>query len=208
LPPQHLVPLLSYLALRGRCGFCSGRIASEHVLAEVGGGMIGLIALVASPDLAGMAGAIFGWMLLALALLDAKHFWLPDALTLPLACAGVAFGVLGIAPSLADRLIGVAVGTCAFLAIGFIYRKLRAREGLGQGDAKLMAAIGAWLGWAALPFVILGAGTTGLIWALIAHCRGNNLHMASRLPLGSLLALSAWLIWLATTLSAERSPLF
>lgn len=198
LAPLQLIPLISYLVLRGSCAACGARISHRHVVVEIAGAAIGALAFAASPDLAGVAGAGFGWGLLGLAMLDAEHFWLPNAITIPLLLMGLAFGALDVSPDLLDRVIGAAAGYVAFRLIGAAYRSLRGRTGLGAGDAKLIAAIGAWLGWQCLPFVILVAAAAGLGWAVILSARGKPLRLTSRLPLGTLLACSAWTTWLVT----------
>ena len=119
------------------------------------------------PGPAGIAGAVFGWLLLALAALDIAEFWLPDPLTLTLALAGFAAGLVGIDPPLTDRLIGGAAGFGSLWLIGFSYKRLRGREGLGGGDPKLLGAIGLWLGWRMLPAVLLLAAMTGLALVLL-----------------------------------------
>ncbi|WP_404713043.1 prepilin peptidase [Sphingomonas sp. MMS24-J13] len=196
VPAHRLVPILSFVAAGGRCGSCGGAIDRRHLAMECACALIGGVALAIRPDAAGLAGALFGWMLAVLALLDLDHFWLPDALVLPLALIGVAGGVAGLDPSLADRLIGAASGLLALGLIAWSYRRLRKRVGLGQGDAKLVGAIGAWLGWRALPWVVLIAALIGLGWCAYAIVRGRRFGPTDRLPLGTLLAMAAWPFWL------------
>ena len=159
-------------------------------------GVIGGVSLWAWPGAAGLSGAVFGWGLLTLLVLDAEHFWLPDRLTLPLAALGLALGVW-LPPALADRAIGAVAGFASLAAIAAGYKAVTGRTGLGGGDPKLFAAIGAWLGWFALPFVLLLAAVLG--FALIAHDRlsGRLVTRHSRVPLGALLAAAAWGLWLA-----------
>jgi len=194
--PRHLVPVFSYILAKGKCSACGAAIPRVHLAAELAGGAIGLLAFALAPDWSGVAGALFGWALLALALLDARFFWLPDALTVPLLLGGIGGGIIGIPPSTADRLIGAGAGFAAIALIGASYRRLRGRVGLGAGDAKLVAAIGAWTGWQGLPAVIAGAGLLGLAVAAGLHARGRDISLSSRLPLGTFLAISAWLAWL------------
>jgi leader peptidase (prepilin peptidase)/N-methyltransferase len=145
-----------------------------------------------------LAGAtmLLGWMLLLIAALDAEHQWLPDALTLPLVALGLLSGWAGLGPPLLDRAIGAAAGWLVLVLLGLAYRVLRGREGLGGGDPKLLAAIGAWLGALHLPFVLLGAGLLGLAAALAMKVRGREVGRTTRLPLGTFMALAAWPIWL------------
>ena len=191
LGPLELVPLLSFALSKGRCRSCGGRIDRHHFWVELAAAAIGAVSLV--PGWQGLAGALFGWVLLTLALLDVEHFWLPDRLTLPLLLVGL---IIANEPPLIHRLIGAAAGYAVLALIALTYRAARGREGLGGGDPKLLAAIGAWLGWQALPFVLLAASLTGLGWAGIAALRGRAMSGQDRLPLGTLMAVAAWPIWL------------
>lgn len=185
----ELVPLASALTSRGRCRTCGARIEPLHWQVELAAAAIGGAALAIAPDERGAALALLGWLLLPLALLDLRHFWLPDRLTLLLALAGLAVGgSLGIA-SLTDRLTGGVAGFVSLAVIGWTYRSLRRREGLGGGDPKLLGAIGLWLGWAALPFVLLLGALIGLAAALPGGLQGSR-----RLPFGTMLAVAAWLL--------------
>lgn len=192
----ELVPILSHLALGGRCRRCGGAIDQSHLLIEFAAASIGLLALVTHPGPAGIATALFGWWLLLVAALDARHYWLPDRLTLPLVPAGLATAALGLGPGLEPRLIGASAGFLILWTIAAIYRRLRGREGLGGGDPKLLAGLGAWLGWQQLPFVLLGSGLLGLAALALARSRGAAISASDRLPLGTLMALCAWPIWL------------
>lgn len=194
----ELVPLLSFVAQRGRCRRCGGRIDPRHPLIEIAAALVGAAAAIAAPGLAGLAGALFGWLLLTLATLDVEHHWLPDRLTIPLAAAGLAVGAAGLSPPLVDRLIGAVAGFGALWLIATAYRLLRGRIGLGGGDPKLFGAIGAWLGWQMLPFVLLLAALAGLTAIVAMRLRGATVTATTRLPFGALLAVAAFPVWLVT----------
>lgn len=196
LRAHELVPILSFVLARGRCRRCGGAIDRRHLWIELAAAAIGGIAFLAHPGAAGLVTALLGWWLLLIAALDAEHHWLPDKLTLPLIAAGLAAAWAGIGPPIGHRLIGAAAGFAALAILAFLYRRLRGREGLGGGDPKLLAAIGAWLGWAQLPFVLLGAGLLGLGAILLMRLGGRQVSATDRLPLGTLMALAAWPIWL------------
>lgn len=199
----RLVPILSYLMQRGRAACCGMAIDRSHPLTEIAAAAIGATSFAIAVDpLQALAGAIFGWLLLALALLDARHFWLPDWLTLALALAGLIAGIAGTPPVLADRLIGGAAAFLLFAGIRHGYRLLRHRDGMGGGDVKLFGAIGLWLGWRILPVVLLGAALAGLLWILIQLVRGRPMTGASHVPFGSCLALAAWGGWVVVELIA------
>lgn len=196
LGAAELVPLLSFLAQRGRCRRCGAAIDPIHPAVELAGALIGAFAFAVHDGAAGPVGALLGWWLLAIALIDLRHHWLPDALTLPLIVAGLAAAWVPVGPLLADRAIGAAAGFSVLAAIGLAYRMLRGREGLGGGDPKLLAALGAWLGWQLLPLVLVGAGLVGIAALLLKRLRGEAVAATDRLPLGSLMVLPAWPIWL------------
>jgi leader peptidase (prepilin peptidase) / N-methyltransferase len=192
----ELVPVLSFLLQRGRCRRCGARIDPNHLAVELAAGTIGLVAALAHPLPLALVTALLGWWLLLIALLDLGHHWLPDRLTLPLVPIGLAAAWAGLGPPLPERIAGAAIGWAALLAIAFLYRRLRAREGLGGGDPKLLAGLGAWIGVWNLPLVLLGAGLLGLAAVLAMRLRGEAVSAASRLPLGTLMALAAWPLWL------------
>ncbi|MDH5750657.1 MAG: A24 family peptidase, partial [Rhodospirillales bacterium] len=138
-----------------------------------------------------------GWALLTLSAADARHFMLPDKLTLPLIVAGLAFSYAHAPSFLFHHILGAAIGFTIFYAVSYCYRKIRGREGLGLGDAKLMAGAGAWLGWGGLPSVVLWGGFSALIWAIgRGFVSGNKLTGDTALPFGPFLTLGIWLVWL------------
>ena len=205
LRPGELVPVLSFAVLRGKCAGCGAAIRVDHLAIELIGLAIGLTAGLVAPGIEGAAGAVFGWLLLALGALDLRAFWLPNVLTAALALAGLATGSYGIAPPLTDRLLGGLGGFASLWLVATVYRAIRHREGLGGGDPKLFGAIGLWLGWALLPMVLLAACMIGLSAVLGLQLGGRKLTATHQLPLGTLLAVAAWTIWLGLAVS-EPAP--
>lgn len=195
LAAWELVPLASAAMLRGRCRTCATRIGALHWQIEVGCTALGIVSGIAVPGPAGAAGAVFGWLLLALAALDVTEFWLPDNLTMALAVAGLAATAVA-APGVEDRLIGGVAGVASLWTIAFAYRRLRGREGMGGGDPKLLGAIGLWVGWAMLPFVLLLACLAGLAAVAVDRLRGRPAGASTRYPLGALMAIAAYPVWL------------
>jgi len=193
---RELVPLLSFVVQQGRCRTCGARIDWRHPAIELAAAIVGVAAFVVVPGLFGLVGAVFGWALLLLAILDVEHHWLPDRLTFPLILAGLLASLTPLPPPAADRLIGAAAGFTMLWLIATGYRLVRGREGMGGGDPKLMAAIGAWIGWALLPTVLLLASLVGLGAVLTARLRGRTVLATTRLPLGALLAVAAYPAWL------------
>jgi leader peptidase (prepilin peptidase)/N-methyltransferase len=191
-----LVPVLSWAALGGRCRHCGARIHLLYPAMELGalGVAAWAAALGSGPFLWASCG--LGWALLALAVIDARDGLLPDVLTYPLMLAGPPVTALLEPDAVYDRAIGAAAGFGVFWLLALAYRRLRHREGLGLGDAKLLAAAGAWLGWQPLPSVVLVAAVAGLSWVLALRAIGRRLALDTELALGPGLCLGFWLVWL------------
>lgn len=216
----ELVPIISYLIQQGRCRRCADQIDSDSIAIEIAAALIGAVPFIyflgaadgaSSADdllspgaIAAIKLSLFGWLLLPLAWLDFRHYWLPDRLNLALALGAVVMvialqwhlgslnlvrtGTAIISYHLLSGLIGFAI--LWFVSKAYVY--LRGREGLGGGDPKLFGAIGMWTGWEALPFILLCAAVLGLILALVAMAAGRDITGTTRFPFGTLLALSAW----------------
>jgi leader peptidase (prepilin peptidase) / N-methyltransferase len=149
---------------------------------------------------------VLGWLLLALAALDLAAFWLPNALNALLAVTGLAVGAAGIGVPLDERLIGGIAGFGALWLVAAGYQRLRGRQGLGGGDPKLFGAIGCWLGWQALPLVLLIACLIGLAAVLGMLSAGRRVQGSDRLAFGVLLAAASWTTWLGITQLPPRIP--
>lgn len=160
-------------------------------------GLIGVWAgFSGSTWLAVGASAVLGWQLLLIAIVDAEHHWLPDRLTGPLAATGLIAAVLTGWPVALNAVIGAAAGFIALWALGWTYRIVRGRDGLGGGDPVLFGAVGAWVGWQGLPSVLVWAVASALVvvfWQLVVR---RSLRATDRLPFGVFLAVGAWLTWL------------
>ncbi len=199
LAPAELVPLASFCLLRGRCRRCGRSLPYFYPAVELSALLVPASAALAAPS-AGAAwfwlGALLGWTLLALAWIDYETWRLPDALTLPLVAAGLAAAWWDDPAMLGPRAAGAAAGYLGLRLLGAAYRRLRGREGLGQGDAKLLAACGAWAGIAALPAILLAAALLGLLTAAVRRLAGERLGAGSAIQFGPCLAAALWLAWL------------
>lgn len=203
LRPLDLIPLLSFAIRRGRCAYCGGTIDPLHFMIELACAVIGGTAFMLAPSLEGVGWAVLGWGLLTLAVLDWRHYWLPDAITLPMIFLGLTLGIWTTDVALIDRVIGAIAGYATLLAISIGYRTLRGREGLGLGDAKLLAAIGAWFGWQALPFVLLLASIAAILVVLIFAWRGQRISATTQIPLGTFLCMAGVPGWAAMTVLTQ-----
>lgn len=196
LPARDLVPLVSFFVARGRCRRCGAAIGFFHLAVELAALGVALVALLADAGGRVWLDCLLGWWLLALAWIDARYWLLPDALTLPLVLAGLLAAAAFAPDALFARALGAALGFAVLRALAWIYKRARGREGLGGGDAKLLAAAGAWVGAAALPSVVLIAALAALAAALVLRLRGARLAAGSAVPFGPFLALATWLVWL------------
>ena len=193
---RDLVPILSWLANRGRCRHCGERLSVRYPVIEAAATAVALWSLLVLPGWLAFAGAALGWMLLVLSVIDLDHLVVPDPLTLPLIPAGLAVAWLVDPAKLADHAIGAIAGFLVVVAIRLVYRYWRKREGIGFGDAYLLAAAGAWVGWQGLGSVLLLAAAAGLAVALLQARRAGHLTLDRKLPFGPYLAGGLWLSWL------------
>jgi leader peptidase (prepilin peptidase)/N-methyltransferase len=197
LSPAELIPILSYFRQRGRCAGCAGPIPAEHLQIELAAlAVAALSAFLVLPGPMLWLTCALGWWLLALAWIDARSFRLPDLLTLPLLAAGLAEAFWLEPEARLSRTLAAALAYSTLWLLAFFYHHLRGREGLGLGDAKLLAAGGAWVGVSGLPFVMFLGAILALLYALSMWLRGMPLTRTTRLPFGPFLAASIWLAWL------------
>jgi len=198
LGPLELVPIASFLLQRGRCRACGARVAPAHLVFELAAVLVAAAVAATGADAPELwAGCVLGWTLLTLAWIDWGSFFLPDVLTLPLVVAGLVEAWWDAPWALTDRALGAIAGYLGFRLLGALYRALRKREGLGQGDAKLLAVAGAWLGWPALGDVVLLAAVVGVgVAVVLARQRGERLAAATALPFGPPLAAAIFVLWL------------
>ena len=201
LAPWHMIPLISFIAQRGRCANCGAPIAPEHLAVELAS-----ILVPASAAACGLQGSalwlasLYGWVLLTLSWIDARHLMLPDALTLPLLLAGLATTWWLDPGAIPDHVLAAALAYTALRAIEVSYRYFRGRDGLGAGDAKLLAAIGAWTGLAGLSPALLVGALAGLMVALPRALRQRT-GGGTMIPFGPCLALGGWVAVLAQNIA-------
>ena len=189
------VPILSWLALGGRCRRCRGRISLRYPVVEAAAGLLAVAALLRyGLSLPGLEALLFSWTSLALGLIDPEHQILPDVMTYPAIAFGLLCSILGGLTTFADALLGMLAGAAVPALVIVLYKLVRGIEGMGWGDVKYLAAIGAVVGlrdclWVLVVAAVLGA-LVGL--ALILAGRGSG---RTPLPFGSFLALAV-IVWL------------
>ncbi|SMG57339.1 prepilin peptidase [Paraburkholderia susongensis] len=182
------LPVLSYIVLRGRCSACGQHVSLRYPLLEIASAAFAALALaVFGPTL--MALAAFGLCaaLLTMSAIDIDTHLLPDSMTLPLLWAGLIVNFNGLFTNLHDAVLGAIFGYLTLWAVHWVFRLVRGVEGMGYGDFKLLAALGAWLGWTALPQIVLIAAVSGALVGLAATW-GGRMRFEEPLPFGPFLA--------------------
>ena len=158
------IPVISFLVLRGRCSACKTRISVRYPLVEVVSGAIAAFCVMRyGPTLAALGAMVFAWTILAASLIDFDTQLLPDSMTLPLLWLGLLLNLRGTFVPLPDAVVGAATGYLSLWSVYWGFKLATGKEGMGFGDFKLLAALGAWLGWAMLPLVILLSSVVGAI---------------------------------------------
>lgn len=197
---MHNIPVVSWILLRGRCADCRAPIPARLPVVELAGALLAVAALALwGFHWIALAYYVFLMVLLASALIDAETTLLPDQLTLPLLWLGLlAAAVFDATPTLFDAMAGAVTGYLSLWLVYWAFRLATRREGMGYGDFKLMAAIGAWLGWQTTPAVILLAAVLGLVYA-IARILRRTATRGTPIPFGPFLAMAATAALFAST---------
>ncbi len=182
------IPVLSWVALRGKCSACGTRISLRYPVVEISAGLLAAISAIHfGPGAAALGSMVVAWSLLALALIDLDTQLLPDDITLPLLWAGLLVNLWGVFVPLSSAVIGAIAGYLSLWTVYWAFKLATGKEGMGYGDFKLFAAIGAWLGWKVLPVVILASSVVGAVVGLslmIARKHGRDVPI----PFGPYLA--------------------
>jgi leader peptidase (prepilin peptidase)/N-methyltransferase len=184
------IPVVSYLALRGKCAACGTAISPRYPIVEAFTGLLsGYTAWRFGFSLATAGALVFVWSMIALSFIDVDTFYLPDDITLPLLWAGLLINIAGVYTDLTSAVIGAAAGYVVLWLVFWAFKWATGKEGMGYGDFKLLAAIGAWLGWKVLPLVILLSSFVGAIIGvglIVLARRGRNVPI----PFGPYLAIA------------------
>jgi leader peptidase (prepilin peptidase)/N-methyltransferase len=194
---HHNVPVIGFLWLKGRCASCGGKISPRYPIVETFAAVLALAtAYVFGPTWETVAALGFVWTLLALTLIDLDHKLLPDSLTLPLLWAGLLVNVGELFAPLSASVIGAAAGYLALWSVYKLFKLVTGKEGMGYGDFKLLAAIGAWLGWQLLPVVILLSALIGSVVGIALIVFGGRSSQTA-IPFGPYLAAAGFiaLLW-------------
>lgn len=191
------IPVLSYLFLRGRCSSCGTRISLRYPLIELITGLASLaVAWRFGVSLQTLAALFFTWVLIALTLIDLKEQLLPDSITLPLLWLGVLLSLFGLFTDIKSSVIGAIAGYMILWSVYQLFKLLTKKEGMGFGDFKLLAALGAWTGYSYLPQIILVSSVVGSIAGIGMLILGKT-RQQQPIPFGPYLAVAGWiaLLW-------------
>lgn len=197
IKPWQNIPILSYVLLKGQCKHCHTAISLRYPLVELLTGLVfAVCAWKFGATWTALAAMVFSAYLIAMIFIDADTQLLPDQLTLPLMWGGIVFHLAayllqadwGIT-TLVDSLLGTIVGYMSLWSIFQLFKLVTGKEGMGYGDFKLLAALGAWLGISVLPIIIIMSAVVGLIFALIMKVAKNQ-----PMPFGPYLAISGWIV--------------
>ena len=176
------IPIVSWLALRGKCSACGTRIGARYPLVELATASLFLVcALTFGATWQTIAAMFFCAMLVALTGIDLDTQLLPDQLTLPLLWLGLLINIVGVFARLPDAVIGAAVGYLTLWSVYWLFKLITGREGMGYGDFKLLGALGAWFGWQALPMLLLISSVVGAVVGiaiLVVQKKGRNTAIA------------------------------
>ncbi len=190
LSAMENIPVVSYLWLRGRCSECRAPISPRYPAVELlTAALSALVVWQIGSSLQGLAALVLVWMLIALTFIDIDTQILPDDLSLPLLWMGLLLNLNGTFVPLADAVIGAAAGYLSLWCVFWLFRLATGKEGIGYGDFKLLAALGAWLGWTMLPLIVLLSSAIGaIVGLLLILLRGH--HRDKPIPFGPFLALA------------------
>lgn len=197
IKPWENVPVISYLFLRGRCSACSSPISIRYPSVELATGILSLVvAWTFGAGYLTIALLLFTWCLVSLTMIDADTQLLPDNMTLPLLWLGLIVNYFGLMTSLESALWGAIWGYLSLWIVYHLFKLATGKEGMGYGDFKLLAALGAWLGWQMLPIIILLSSVVGAVIGIgMIAIRGKDKNIP--MPFGPYLAIAGWiaLIW-------------
>ena len=197
LKARDLVPIISWVALRARCRSCAVRLPIFYPAVELAAVLVVVWAMMVQVGWLLAVAAVLGWFLIALAWIDARTLRLPDSLTLPLLAIGLVAARFFDPDDWIGHIVGAAASFAGLGVLALLYRWIRGREGLGLGDAKLAAALGAFVSWQGMPGAVLIAAIVALATVLVrALLLGRPVGRAEPIPFGPFLCIGGWVIWL------------
>lgn len=191
------IPLFGWLLLRGRCRYCKTKISIQYPLVELLGGVLSAVVVWKfGPTWTALAGLLFTWMLIAAAGIDFRTQLLPDQLTLPLLWLGLLLSLLPMFATAPAAIVGAAIGYLSLWSVYWAFKLLTGKEGMGYGDFKLLAALGAWMGPVALlPMILLSSLIGALVGGSLIALRKHQREIP--MPFGPFIAAAGWVWFIA-----------
>jgi leader peptidase (prepilin peptidase)/N-methyltransferase len=197
IKPWHNIPVFSYLFLRGKCASCKTSISARYPIVEAATGLLSVLTIYfLGFNSAGLVALVLLWSLICLTMIDIDTQLLPDSITLPLLWLGLIANYFSLYTSLGDAVLGAIFGYLSLWSVFWLFKIITGKEGMGYGDFKLLAVLGAWMGWQFLPLIILLSSLVGAvigIAGIIMLGRNKNIPI----PFGPYLAIAGWIafIW-------------
>ena len=195
--PLENIPLVSYLLQRGKCKHCGTPIPMRYPMVELATALLSaFVVWYYGPTMQAVAALLLTWALIALSVIDFREQLLPDAITLPFLWFGIALSLLAVFTDLKSSVLGAMAGYLALWSVYHLFRMLTGKEGMGFGDFKLLAMLGAWLGWQYLPAIVIVSSLVGAVMGLaLITLRGRDRNVP--IPFGPFLATAGWitLVW-------------
>ena len=197
IKPWQNIPVISYLLLKGKCASCKTSISPRYPLVEMTAGVLSAVVIYTlGPSLQAVLALLLTWALVALTMIDIDTQLLPDNITLPLLWIGLVANSFGVFTSLDNALWGAVAGYLSLWSVFWLFKIVTGKEGMGYGDFKLLAALGAWMGWQSLPLIIILSSFVGAIIGIagiLIMGRDKNIPI----PFGPYLAIAGWiaLLW-------------
>jgi leader peptidase (prepilin peptidase)/N-methyltransferase len=188
------IPVLSFLLLKGRCAGCKARISPQYPLIELLSGILSVWVIARfGLNSAGISALLLTWALIALSVIDFKHTYLPDDITLPFLWLGLLLSINGVhGATPVDAILGATIGYISLYIVYYAFKWITGKEGMGFGDFKLFALFGAWLGWQTLPGIILLSSLVGAVTGIgLIIFAGRNRQLP--IPFGPFLSVAGWL---------------
>lgn len=191
--PWHNIPIVGFLLLKGKCKDCGEPISPRYPIVELLSAIFSLVIIWKfGPTAQGLAALLMTWSLIALTGIDFDEHLLPDSITLPLMWAGLIVNSFGLFTDLQSALWGAILGYMSLWSVYWVFKLVTGKEGMGFGDFKLLAALGAWLGWNYLPTIILMSSLVGLVFALLFMIFSGN-KKGAPIAFGPYLAVAGWI---------------
>ena len=197
IKPWENIPIVSYLFLRGKCSSCTANISIRYPIVELVTGLLSVAVIYyVGVNWSGLAALFFTWSLIALTMIDFDTYLLPDDITLPLLWLGLIANSFGAFTDLSSAVWGAIAGYLALWSVYKLFKLVTGKEGMGYGDFKLLAALGAWMGWQMLPQIILLSSLVGAVIGIsMIVMRGRDKNIP--IPFGPYLAIAGWIafVW-------------